>query len=83
MSIPDEILDGLRMADDKLKSARILLDAGQFADAASRAYYCAFHSISATLLSRNLSFSTHRQTIGAFNREFVSPASSPSISVNV
>jgi uncharacterized protein (UPF0332 family) len=61
----------LGLAEDKLKSARILLDAGQWRDAASRAYYSAFHAASAVLLSKGLSFSSHAQTIGAFNRNFV------------
>ncbi|MDZ7260944.1 MAG: HEPN domain-containing protein [candidate division KSB1 bacterium] len=61
----------MKTAEEKLLSAQVLLQAGHYADAASRAYYCAFHSISAVLLSRNLTFSSHGQTIGAFNREFV------------
>ena len=70
-AIPSHISLVLDMAEDKLKSAQILLSAGQWRDAASRAYYCAFHAASAVLLSRGLSFSSHGQTIGAFNREFV------------
>ena len=69
--LPPHIALVLDMAEDKLKSARILLDAGQWRDAASRAYYCAFHAATAVLLNRGLSFSSHAQTIGAFNREFV------------
>jgi uncharacterized protein (UPF0332 family) len=61
----------LDMAEEKLKSARLLLNAGHWRDAASRAYYCAFHAASAVLLAKGLSFSRHSQAIGAFNREFV------------
>jgi len=61
----------LEMAREKLKSAEILVEAGQWRDAASRAYYCAFHAASAVLLTRDLCFSSHAQTIEAFNREFV------------
>ena len=71
MPMPKEIAAALGAAEEKLAAARSLLSAGYCADAASRAYYCAFHAISAVLLSRHLSFSAHGQTIGAFNREFV------------
>jgi len=40
-------------------------------DAVSRAYYAVFHSLTAALLSKGLSFSSHGQVIGAFNREFI------------
>ncbi|MBM4047336.1 MAG: HEPN domain-containing protein [Planctomycetes bacterium] len=70
-AMPSHIQSVLDLADEKLKSARILLEAGQWRDAASRAYYCAFHAVTAVLLSKGLSFSSHGQTLGAFNREFV------------
>ena len=71
MKLPEEIQAALNTAQEKLSSARVLLEAKNFADAASRAYYCAFHSISAVLLTKSLTFSSHGQAIGAFNREFV------------
>lgn len=43
----------------------------QYDDCISRAYYAVFHAISAVLLSKGLHFSSHTQTIGAFNRDFV------------
>jgi len=70
-ALPSHIGLVLDLAEDKLKSAKILMNAGQWRDAASRAYYCAFHAATAILLSRGLTFSSHAQTIGAFNREFV------------
>lgn len=78
MSISPEIEATLKVAADKLKSARILLENDQYSDAASRAYYCAFHAVTAVLLGRNLVFSSHGQTIGAFNREFVKTGLFPS-----
>jgi uncharacterized protein (UPF0332 family) len=71
VKLAEEIQAALNTAQEKLSSARVLLEAKHFADAASRAYYCAFHSISAVLLSKGLTFSSHGQAIGAFNREFV------------
>lgn len=61
----------LAKADGKLTRAEKTLADGDAGDAASRAYYAAFHAITAVLATRNLSFSSHKQTIGAFNREFV------------
>ena len=61
----------LTKARVKICSARIMLENGRFDDSVSRSYYAVFHAISATLYSKELSYSTHSQVIGAFNREFV------------
>jgi len=61
----------LRKASERLASARRDLEAECYEDAASRAYYAAFHSVCAVLASHGLTFSSHAQTLGAFNREFV------------
>ena len=71
MPVPDNIRSTLNAAKEKLSAAKLLFNAGHYADAASRAYYCAFHSINAVLLLKELTFSSHGQAIGAFNREFV------------
>lgn len=71
MKIPEDIQATLEAAKEKLRAAKVLLNSEHFADAASRAYYCAFFSISAVLLSKGMTFSSHGQVIGAFNREFV------------
>ena len=55
----------------KLDGARSALDSGFFEDAVSRAYYAAFHAVTAALATRELSYSSHGQVIGAFNREFI------------
>lgn len=51
--------------------ANIALTNDQYDDAVSRSYYAVFHAISALLFTKGLSFSSHSQTIGAFNKEFV------------
>jgi len=56
---------------EKLQAAKTDMDNEFFGDAASRAYYAVFHAISAVLAEQGLSFSSHAQTLGAFNREFV------------
>lgn len=58
-------------ARKKLETARTNFDNEQYDDAVSRTYYAVFHAISAALLSQGLHFSSHGQTIGAFNREFI------------
>jgi uncharacterized protein (UPF0332 family) len=67
----EQIAAILAASENKLKSAEILLDAGQWADAVSRAYYVVYHAISAVLFSQDLVFSSHAQSIGAFNKQFV------------
>ena len=61
----------LRAADDKPKAAQLLLDAGLDGDVASRAYYAAFHAVSALHLASGNTFSSHAQLIGRFNKDYV------------
>ena len=61
----------LAKASEKLETARIMYENARYDDAVSRAYYAAFHAMTAALLSRKLSYSSHGQLIGAFNREFI------------
>ena len=70
---PDaEMLRGIMAkAEQKLSRAERDLADGFPDDAVSRAYYAAYHGITAVLATKGLSFSSHRQAIGAFNREFI------------
>jgi uncharacterized protein (UPF0332 family) len=67
----------LKKAKEKLKTAEIEYDTERYDDSVSRAYYAVFHAISAVLLSKGLHYSSHSQTIGAFNKEFVKPGVFP------
>jgi len=67
----------LAHARAKLDAARVLLEARAPGDAASRAYYAAFHAVSAALLARGQAFSSHAQVLGAFNRDFVHAGTFP------
>jgi hypothetical protein len=67
----------LAHARAKLDAARVLLEARAFGDAASRAYYAAFHAVSAVLLARGQAYSSHAQVLGAFNKELVHGGSFP------
>lgn len=73
----DELKAMLAQADEKLRAARLLLEGSAWGDAASRAYYAAFHAVSAVLLSKGESYSSHAQVIGAFNKGFVHPGIFP------
>ncbi len=56
---------------EKLKTAWINYDNERYEDAVSHAYYAVFHTISAVLMSKKIHASSHKQTIGSFNKEFV------------
>jgi uncharacterized protein (UPF0332 family) len=64
-------------AEDKLKTARLDFANGQYDDSVSRAYYAVYHMITAALFSRGQVYSSHAQTIGAFNRDFVKTGTFP------
>lgn len=61
----------LAAADAKLRAADLLLTEGLPDDAASRAYYAAFHAVSALHLADGNAFSSHAQLIGRFNKDFI------------
>jgi len=75
---PQALRAMLKKAQQKLAAARKDMESGFFGDACSRAYYAAFHAISAVLAHQGLAFSSHAQTLAAFNREFVKTAVFPS-----
>lgn len=55
----------------KLETARIDYKNKKYVDATSRAYYAVYHLIAAVLESKDLRYSSHNQTVGAFNKEFI------------
>ena len=67
----EEIEKHLLKAESKLEAAKTNLNYSQYDDVVSRAYYSTFHAISALLLTKDLSFSSHSQTLGSFNKEFI------------
>jgi len=74
---PDALRAMLKKAQQKLTTARKDMEFSFFGEACSRAYYAAFHAISAVLAHHGLSFSSHAQTLAAFNREFIKTAVFP------
>jgi uncharacterized protein (UPF0332 family) len=63
----------LAKANDALRAARTLIDAGLPNDAVSRSYYAAFH----LLVSRGLEAKTHGGTMRLFNRELTKTGALP------
>lgn len=68
----------LAQAEEKLRAATLLLHGHAWGDASSRAYYAAFHAVSAALLSRGETYSSHAQVLGRFNKSFVHQGVFPS-----
>lgn len=61
----------IERAERYLKSAEILVNDGDFESAVSRAYYAMFYSVQAVLLTKNLSFSSHKGVITMFGEYFI------------
>lgn len=72
-----ELKTMLTQAEEKLRAADLLLKGGAWGDAASRAYYAAFHAVSAVLLSKGQTYSSHAQVLGMFNKEFIHSGTFP------
>ncbi|MEI6563189.1 MAG: HEPN domain-containing protein [bacterium] len=68
---PAVLMAMLDKADEKLQAAQRELKDKFYGESASRAYYAVFHAVCAVLAGRGLSFASHSQAIGAFNREFI------------
>lgn len=66
-----EIASLIKKADRYLRSAEILLEDEDFESAISRTYYAMFYSAQAMLLTKNLSFSSHKGVISTFGIHFV------------
>jgi uncharacterized protein (UPF0332 family) len=60
----------LRLAQESIRGARVLLKENFPGQAASRAYYAMFYTAQALLLSHGFSFSKHQAVISRFGQEF-------------
>lgn len=72
-----EAADHLTRARSSLQAARALLREGFFDDAASRAYYAAFHAASAVLMADGKTFRKHGGLLAAVHRDLVRPGAVP------
>lgn len=61
----------LDSAKEKLESAKILLDAGQYRDSIGRSYYAIFTAVRAVLANDRVDFSKHSGVIAYFQKEYI------------
>jgi uncharacterized protein (UPF0332 family) len=61
----------IQKAKRYLKSAELLLKDGDPESSVSRTYYAMFYAAEAVLLTKSLSFSSHKGVISAFGEHFV------------
>ncbi len=61
----------LNTAKEKLESAKILLDNGNYKDSVGRSYYTMFASVRALLAKEGIDFSKHAGVISYFQKEYV------------
>lgn len=69
--INNEILKNIELANYELKSAKILLDAGQYRDSITHSYYAMYSAGKALLFTKNYVVKTHEGLIHVLGREFV------------
>ena len=61
----------LHSAAEKLQSAKLLLDNGQYKDSIGRSYYAMFSAIRALLAVDGVDFKKHSGVISYFQREYI------------
>lgn len=61
----------LSSANEKLTSAKVLLEAGLYKDSVGRSYYAIFSAIRAVLATRQVDFSKHAGVISYFQKEYI------------
>lgn len=61
----------IERAQRYLRSAEMLCKDGDFESSVSRTYYAMFYAVEAALLTKGLSFSSHKGVISAFGENFV------------
>lgn len=61
----------LKLSDETIEEAELLIQNGKLRGAINRIYYAIFYSVSALGLKYNFQTSKHEQLIGWFNHEFI------------
>lgn len=61
----------LEMAEERLKSSKVLLDAGSYKDSIGRSYYVMFTAVRALLAVEGQDFSKHAGVIAYFQKEYI------------
>lgn len=61
----------LENAEEKLSSAKLLLEAGYYKDSIGRSYYAIFTAVRAVLAKDKIDFAKHAGVIAYFQREYI------------
>lgn len=61
----------LNNAEEKLESAKLLLDARKYKDSIGRSYYAIFSAVRAVLANDKVDFSKHAGVIAYFQKEYI------------
>lgn len=61
----------MEMAKERLRSSKVLLDAGNYKDSIGRSYYAMFTAVRALLAMDGRDFSKHAGVISFFQKEYV------------
>ncbi len=72
-----EIDSLVQRANKYLRSARVLLQEEDYESTVSRAYYAMFFLAEALLLTKKLSFSSHKGVLSAFGEHFIKSGTFP------
>lgn len=67
----NEINSLIKRAERYLLSAEILITEGDYESSVSRTYYAMFYLAQAALLSKGLTYSSHKMIISAFGENFI------------
>ena len=70
-TVRDLALHRIETAKSDIKSAQILLDAGEYRSSNNRAYYGIYHAISAIHALEGKSYKKHKDALANFNKEYV------------
>ena len=79
MKKDQDILPLLQMAKESLEVAEDLFNSKPYGFSASRSYYAMFYLAEAVLITKDLSFSSHKAVISAFGKEFVKKGILPKV----
>lgn len=70
-TVKDLVLHRIETAKSDIKSAQILLDAGEYRSSNNRAYYGIYHAISAIHALDSNSYKKHKDALANFNKKYV------------
>ncbi|NVM30809.1 MAG: HEPN domain-containing protein [Candidatus Helarchaeota archaeon] len=73
-----DILGLLKKAKESIKGAEVLFKEKLYDFSVGRSYYAMFYTVQAILLTKNLSFSSHKAVIATFGKDFIKSGEIPS-----